>query len=229
MEDRLSVRSMSHISEEIQEISRLWNWLLSFSLIRSVALIIYKIYLFVIVIPLFYIYVNGPSFHGYLFWGGKSLPDICASITKVDAHFWTSTPDSVSAWIVKRFLLINYVTDARMWNDPDAWIPFVHDWCNVYRIFDRVNQTHLLVTQEYPWTHTINNRQLSKTIVHQENQNIQSKKNINKIDEDECIVFIYEPDKTFAYCDIHDAMAAEATLSQCLLMTRSYLQYPYGY
>lgn len=102
MEDRITVRSMANISQEIQEMSRLWDWLYSFSLIRSVAMVIYKIYLFVIVIPLFYIYVNGPSFHGYLFWGGKSLPDICASITKVDAHFWTATTDSVMFFIDKQ-------------------------------------------------------------------------------------------------------------------------------
>ena len=34
------------------------------------------------------LYLKGPNFHGYGFWQGKELADICSSLTNIPAHHW---------------------------------------------------------------------------------------------------------------------------------------------
>lgn len=42
----------------------------------------------VVLKPLAWLYLNGPR--GWGFWGGASLPDICAQLTNTRAQFWNS-------------------------------------------------------------------------------------------------------------------------------------------
>ena len=90
------IRQLTNFHSDLQEMSRVWSWFLSISPVRGMAMIIYKAYVLFIAIPMFYVYLNGPSLGGFSpFWTGKSLPDICSSITKVDSKFWENSDEQV--------------------------------------------------------------------------------------------------------------------------------------
>jgi hypothetical protein len=38
--------------------------------------------------PLYHVYINGPTWAGYGFWGGARDPDICFAISGVSAQHW---------------------------------------------------------------------------------------------------------------------------------------------
>lgn len=72
--------------EIFDNISNYWN---EFSWFRGIYQFFYKIYLYFILAPLFYLYINGPSFLGFGFWKGKKFSEICSEISGVkDTLFW---------------------------------------------------------------------------------------------------------------------------------------------
>ncbi len=89
------VADLHSLQDDILELSDTWFTILQWEPIRIVVQFFYKIYLIVVAIPMFYLYMNGPSIGNIGFWSGKSLPDICSTITKVDAHFWTSSSEKM--------------------------------------------------------------------------------------------------------------------------------------
>lgn len=83
--------------DEIQDISNVWQNVLSWGPLRLLSNICYQGYLLCIVSPLLWFYLNGPNvnFFGWSVggWAGKSYPDICAMMNpKADPRTWTSSP-----------------------------------------------------------------------------------------------------------------------------------------
>jgi hypothetical protein len=62
------------------------QWLFQFSVVRH----IYNVYLYVVAIPLFWLFRNGPRFGNYIgFWNGASDEELCSSLSNVnDPVFW---------------------------------------------------------------------------------------------------------------------------------------------
>lgn len=72
----------------LKEIKYVGNWIIQFKIVNIFVWVMYRIYMFLFVTPLFYFYLNGPSFVGYGFWGGKSHPEICAGLSYETPEFW---------------------------------------------------------------------------------------------------------------------------------------------
>lgn len=63
-------------------------------------------------LPLFHLYRNGPSVWGIGFWGGQSYETICSQITSTDAQFWAQHVGECYGIIQRRFdgfLIMVYV------------------------------------------------------------------------------------------------------------------------
>lgn len=86
----------TNLKHDIEEMTDVWMWLMDKWPLRFFYNWLYKLFLFLVVMPLFYVYMNGPSLGGYGAWGGKSLPDICSTVTNVDSHYWTSSKESMA-------------------------------------------------------------------------------------------------------------------------------------
>jgi hypothetical protein len=93
-QDHLS--SIETLKRDMDQISHLWTIITQWTPVRIVYDTLYRMFLFFIVMPLFYVYVNGPSIYGVGFWRGKSFPDICSSVTSVQASFWTESQVNAS-------------------------------------------------------------------------------------------------------------------------------------
>lgn len=52
---------------------------------------------------LFHLYLNGPRFSGWGFWGGLAQEDICCEISHVEARFWAAHPTECEYLIMRRF------------------------------------------------------------------------------------------------------------------------------
>jgi len=83
------------LQNDIEQISYTWSTIMSWTPVRIILQLFYKMYLLFVAMPMFYIYINGPAIGNFGFWRGKSLPDICSTITKVDSHFWTSSNEKM--------------------------------------------------------------------------------------------------------------------------------------
>lgn len=46
------------------------------------------LYTWIVELPLWFLYVNGPSIGGWFFWEGRNSYDICASLTVMPSDFW---------------------------------------------------------------------------------------------------------------------------------------------
>lgn len=60
------------------------------------------VYQTLFVIPLRYLYLNGPSFFGFGFWNGANTDHICSEMTKVNDGFWTLHPNECNDLINQR-------------------------------------------------------------------------------------------------------------------------------
>jgi len=81
--------------EIYQEADKLIDWFQSFSLVRVFINFFYRIYLYFIVLPLFHLYIHGPSVGPIGFWSGMSYSQICAKLTNMnDPDFWSLTEDN---------------------------------------------------------------------------------------------------------------------------------------
>lgn len=85
-------------TSQLEEMSYTWSWLFSWPPIRMLGSVVYKVYLLLFAIPLFYLFLHGPSLGGFGFWEGKSFPDICSMITKVDSRVWMSSVENVQVF-----------------------------------------------------------------------------------------------------------------------------------
>lgn len=55
--------------------------------------------------PMMTLYLNGPCIHGFGFWEGKAVSDICAAIAQsTSASFWNDNTTTCLEIISKRFL-----------------------------------------------------------------------------------------------------------------------------
>ncbi len=52
--------------------------------------------------PLVTLYLEGPSFNGYGFWGNQEPADVCSAMTNVPANFWLQNPNECMRTISKR-------------------------------------------------------------------------------------------------------------------------------
>jgi hypothetical protein len=52
--------------------------------------------------PLVTLYLEGPSFNGYGFWGNQEPADVCSAMTNVPAKFWLQNPNECMRTISKR-------------------------------------------------------------------------------------------------------------------------------
>lgn len=67
--------------------------------------VVYRLHDVFIRRPLHSLYFNGPSFHGYGFWGGISPEDACAVISPgTSAYFWISNMSQCDLIMDKRFV-----------------------------------------------------------------------------------------------------------------------------
>lgn len=81
--------------QEMEQMSYTWAFLVSWGPTKYAWQVLHKMYILFLMIPMYYLYMKGPSFGGYGFWSGKSAPDICSTITSVDSHFWTSSTEKM--------------------------------------------------------------------------------------------------------------------------------------
>ena len=56
--------------------------------ILSIPAFVHPIIYYLVEYPLMLIYLHGPAFGVIGFWQGKTMPDICSSVTAVDAAHW---------------------------------------------------------------------------------------------------------------------------------------------
>jgi hypothetical protein len=69
-------------------------------------------YSYFVWIPMMKLYLQGPSLGNLGFWQGKSKRDICATITAIDAEFWTENMDKCNQTILRKiesFLTLSHV------------------------------------------------------------------------------------------------------------------------
>jgi len=64
-------------------------------------LLILSLYQFFILYPMWYVYLNGPSFFGYGFWNRKNYENICQEITHVDQSHWISNEENYQVCVNK--------------------------------------------------------------------------------------------------------------------------------
>lgn len=57
----------------------------------------------IILRPLELLYLHGPDLGGYGFWNGKTLPEICSSLSGVGASFWQRHSFECQAIVQRRF------------------------------------------------------------------------------------------------------------------------------
>lgn len=62
-----------------------------------------QLYKTFVVKPLARLYLWGPRWGNWGFWGGQTLHDICAQITSVSSDFWIKHPDECLVVISKSF------------------------------------------------------------------------------------------------------------------------------
>lgn len=78
--------------EIFDNISNYWREIIWF---KGIYNIFYKIYLYLILGPLFYLYIHGPSFLGFGFWRGKKFAEICSELSGIkDTSFWELTQEN---------------------------------------------------------------------------------------------------------------------------------------
>src|SRR5437762_10585381 len=88
--------TLSTFRTEMEEWSYTWSTMLSWGPLRWMSQACYRTYVLLVAMPMFYIYLNGPSLNGWSpFWAGRSMGDICSSITKVDSHHWMSSDQNM--------------------------------------------------------------------------------------------------------------------------------------
>lgn len=68
------------------------RWITNSVPMRWASSLVYNTYFYLILNPLANLYLRGPSIHGYGFWSGKTMPEICAELTNVPSEFWERNP-----------------------------------------------------------------------------------------------------------------------------------------
>ena len=98
---------IEEISDDINFIHFVWEWLMSITIIRYLFSFSRKLYIIFIFIPLFYLYLNSPSIWGIGGYSGQSYEDICHSIIgQLSSSFWAENEDNRKECInliLKRF------------------------------------------------------------------------------------------------------------------------------
>lgn len=75
----------------IGEISQRFYWLMGFGPLNWIWQGLYRIYFYLMIFPMYYLYLYGPALQGYGFWNGKTYPQICSSLSSVhDDQFWAT-------------------------------------------------------------------------------------------------------------------------------------------
>jgi len=59
--------------------------------------------------PLVGLYMHGPTLMGYGFWEGRSLPEICSTLTGVDAIYWATEAQSAQCTELVARKAVSYV------------------------------------------------------------------------------------------------------------------------
>lgn len=49
--------------------------------------------------PLIRLYLDGPTLHGWGFWGGRPAVEVCAALSDVSAQFWERHPEVCAALV----------------------------------------------------------------------------------------------------------------------------------
>lgn len=70
---------------------------------RVPARYLYFLYYLVFLMPLEKLYLYGPTFRGWGFWGGRKWDDICSELTQVDAEFWHNNKKECANLIERHF------------------------------------------------------------------------------------------------------------------------------
>lgn len=87
--------SITQIDPDLGAVSSMWQVISGILPVKWCLSLIYRMYLVFLWAPLAYLYFHGPFFGGYAFWAGKSLDDICHSLTNVNSNFWRSSQENM--------------------------------------------------------------------------------------------------------------------------------------
>lgn len=84
---------MWDLQQQINELETLWAQANSFMVLNAFLQFSYRLYMLFIVIPMYYLYVNAPSFGPVGGYGGRNNYEICQQIAqfKTSVDFWNAT------------------------------------------------------------------------------------------------------------------------------------------
>lgn len=77
--------------------------------------VMYDLYQQWILTPLIRLYLWGPSWGNWGFWGGMDMSDICSHKTGVDAHFWKHNSEACTQLVAKQFYSITVLLETGMY------------------------------------------------------------------------------------------------------------------
>ena len=70
------------------------------------------VYEILVLSPLRTVYMYGPEFHGFGFWGGRSDAQICAVLTGTAEKFWNSNENECTSLIEQKFYSIQVTVES---------------------------------------------------------------------------------------------------------------------
>lgn len=102
--------------------------------------------------PIYRLYRNGPSLHGYGFWRGAPSHEICAALTNVESDFWkihsvecdSLITKEVQAYVVLAETVLYFSVVLYAARTVAAWA------CHRARLYNRHQQQHLQRTYSPP-------------------------------------------------------------------------------
>lgn len=90
-----SVALAQRFFQSYSEADQMIDWIQSIYPVRIAFQMVYKIYLYLIVLPFFHVYIHGPNLGPIGFWSGMSFDQICSKLTNMnDPDFWSSTQEN---------------------------------------------------------------------------------------------------------------------------------------
>lgn len=105
------------VSQDYREFMDVQNHAVSLyeqsSLTQSLIGTVRLIGMYVFELPIWVMYLKGPSFFGVGFWENKDFDEICSELTRVSNQHWQHAADECRALIYQRFasfLVMFYVT-----------------------------------------------------------------------------------------------------------------------
>jgi len=92
-----AIKSASNLTQHVTAIGS------QSSIVEYLTYHLNKIYYYIIVFPLAKLYLWGPSFGGWGFWGGMDMAEICAQKTTLSSEFWKRNPEECAEIVSKQF------------------------------------------------------------------------------------------------------------------------------